>query len=240
MQVEKRHCLPWESKSEYKVEQLKLYEEQKGVGVVFVAGQHTVGVHSHVLKVHGSHLGDLEKNSDGSVNEVPAGGEDFRLVEIFTRYLYMESLLEEFNYYMDAVFLLKSADKYGVVRMKMLLEARVVGAKDTVTADSAVEMRVDAESFNCALLREAAVEKLVSGMTEVEEEKWYDLLPYPDLITEAIDPRKRNKPPNKANTHVLDRLNVSALRALPSYKCFDVDCSHETLVKLLKEAENES
>ena len=238
LQVDQNSIYSWKPPRELSTNLLKHFESQAtATNVDLVVGEHRIGVHRVILAVHGSHLATIGEESSGVVAEIPMDGEDFQLIEMLVRFLYKETLPDNFDDEADALNLLKVADKYGFVNLKMLLEARVVQAKHIIRADSAVEILLFAESHNCALLRETAMKMVVNKMPEIRGKSgWDDIFKCPELAQDLFRYQSECSKPWDGNDK-LDRLGVAVLRARAAEKGLEVDGSRTVLIERLKMAE---
>ena len=241
LQVDERDIVSWKPAPSMLRKIANLYETKAATDIDFVfAGGHRIKAHRFILAAHDSHLGGLSDDDSSGTTEIHLTGEDPRLFEIIIRFLYTESLPEDFDDQADAISVLKLADKHGFADLKMLMEARISESKDIITEESAVEILIVAESHNCALLKEAAMKVVVDEMPHIiGKNGWDDLLQWPDLANEVFNTQaKRSRPDENADD--LDRLGVSALRSRAADAGLEVDGSREVLIKRLKETENES
>lgn len=231
LQVDLKSISTWKPVPALKTNLLTLYESQLSTDVIFVLGERRIGAHWIILAAHQSHLANLSADKVGNL-EIPMDDENPDLFEIMIRFLYTECLPSDID---DVLGLLKLADKYGVKSLKMLLEDRIIRAKDIVTVDSTGELLLLAYSHNCALLQEAAIDLAVANPQQIMESRaWEDIVESPDLMSEFFRYRAL-RDDGYARANVLDRLSVAALRARAAEKGLDADGSRVTLVNRLKE-----
>ena len=175
----------WKPKANLKGTLKKLYTSKKGTDFTFVVDGVEIPAHKTILAMLQSELQSLIENSSDA--QVYIEGADPRLFETMIRFHYTQDLPSDFKDKQDAVNLLKLADKYGVVNLKMLLEARIVESKVVLSPESCVNILLLSESHNCALLREAAMSMLVGNMQHIIETGGLGELAHsPDLMKDVM------------------------------------------------------
>jgi len=112
------------------------------------------------------------------INDVKANV--FRLL---LYYVYGGEIREE-DFVANSMDLIKAADKYGVVNLK--LEAEVWYVHDTtITIDNVIDLLQYAGAMNCALLKEAVMDFIVVNKEEVIQKVSFQDVPgdmYKDLL----------------------------------------------------------
>ena len=242
IRVDAEKTTTWKSTLTLGQQLFKLSESQTGTDVTFVVGGHRIGAHRIILIARGSCFAELMQDLSDGVSEVPLDGEDPRLFEILLRYLYTESLPSDFDYQADAIPMLKIADKYSIVDLKMAMEAHIVKDKSIFTKDSAVDLLLLAHSHTCALLQEAATKLLSARIPAIiGTDDWNNLAKSPELLGEVVRHQAvRNMKSVDANANILDSLNVGSLRVRAAKRGLEVDGSRDALVKRLKGLETDS
>jgi len=133
--------------------------------------------------------------------------------------------------------IIDAADKYGVVNLKLEAEASfVVGA--TFTIENVMELLLYAESKNCALLKEAAMDYIVENKGEVIEKLSFANAPGA-LITDvlaAVSRGERNVGGNNGDggDSQYNAIRISELRKMAHEKGLNVDGSREMLIAALE------
>ena len=111
-----------------------------------------------------------------------------------------------------ALHLLKLADKYGVVSLKMLMEARIVES-NMITADSCLRFLMISEGYTCALLYEASLKMVVDNILPIMASGGFDdLAMCPSLTRDVILCQARLGQVADTHTPIWDRLSVGSLR----------------------------
>ena len=135
--------------------------------------------------------------------------------------------------------LVEVADRFGCSYLKMTLEASIVSSEEFLNVDSAAKLFLFADSKNCALLREHALQLVARNAAKVTKtDGWKELSESGELMSEAfVALANANSGCNVGSS--LEDQSVSTLRkrAWDQY-LRDIDCSRESLVKRLKEIES--
>ena len=129
-----------------------------------------------------------------------------------------------------------SADKYGVVGLKLKAEAFYV-TSTTITMDNAIDNLLYADSKNCALLKEAVMDFVVENGVEVYEKLSFDNFPghlVKDLMA-AMNRKVVGKDKDGRNGDKFTTMRISDLRKELHEEGLDVDGSRETMIATLKE-----
>ncbi|KAL7541553.1 hypothetical protein ACHAWF_006967 [Thalassiosira exigua] len=128
--------------------------------------------------------------------------------------------------------IIDAADKYGVVGLK--LEAVVSYVKSTkISLDNVIEVLQYADSKNCALLKELAVDFILENRVEVLEE--LSLTDIPEGLFAELLAATARRNPIEGSEEKLSTMRVCELRKRLHDKELDFDGSRESLVAKLKE-----
>lgn len=155
---------------------------------------------------------------------------------------YIEEVPSDFDME-KAVELLKLADKFGFVNLKILMEAMIVESPTLLSKDSCLGLLLVAEAHNCALLREASMSVAIEHIPELmASENWKDVVQSPDLLQEMLlyQAQRGRRFIRHSGATAFEQLTVSTLRKRLAERDLDVDGSREVLVKRLKKAVEES
>jgi hypothetical protein len=150
--------------------------------------------------------------------------------------------VSEDNMVLHAKEIIDAADKYGVVNLKLETEASFVKGTD-FTIDNVMEHLLYAESKNCALLKEAAMDYIVENKAEVIEKLSFANAPgtlMRDLLV-ATARRERNVDGSDGDGSGESRFNamrISELRKRSYEKGLNVDGSREMLIAALDAVHN--
>jgi len=129
--------------------------------------------------------------------------------------------------------LIDAADRFGVINLKLEAEVQYVELI-TITTGNVVELLLYADSKNCALLKEAAMDFIAENVQEVLDQVSLKDVPgglYADLLAAMVREREwiiDDELPE------LSTMPVSDLRRLALKKGLDYDGSREVLIDALK------
>ena len=190
--------------------------------------------HRLILKKASPQLADLCMLSDGkspSVIELPdvsAGA-----FEALLRSIYGLNIFNVGNDIEHIKEILEAADKYGVIHLKLEVEELLI-ASISFTTENVIDHFLYAESKNCALLKEAVMDFIVSNGRDIRASKKVKDVP-DDLVrsfTEDILTAVTIK--TRAENGGIDTMKISELRQKAYEQELSVDGSRETLISLLK------
>jgi hypothetical protein len=134
-----------------------------------------------------------------------------------------------------------AADRFGVINLKLEVEARYVDST-TITTDNVVELLLYADSKNCALLKEAAMDFIAENVQEVLDKVNLKDVPgglYSDLLAAVARERGGffDDDSSTLSSIVMNEIStmpVSNLRRRAHKKGLDYDGSREVLIDALK------
>jgi len=129
--------------------------------------------------------------------------------------------------------MIKAADKYGVTNLKLEAEAYYV-ASLTITAENVLEHLLFADSMNCALLKEAAMDYIVGNCLDLLTTKALRGAPS-GLFNDALAAMAR-----KGGTEKAGSMFISELRRKCYEKGLDFDGSREMLTSALAGEEEDA
>jgi len=124
-----------------------------------------------------------------------------------------------------------TADKFGVINLKIEAEVRYVRA-EALTVDNVVESLLYADSKNCSYLKEQAIKYIMEHPTEVFNSESFKNFPVSESIVKEIFFVSRLVPQKGERMDV----TVGELRRRLSRKGLDTDGSRETLMARLQSA----
>jgi len=129
--------------------------------------------------------------------------------------------------------IIEAANKYGVTNLKLEAEAYYV-AKITMTAENVMEHLLFADAMNCALLKEAAMDFIVTNSCELLTTKALKDVPS-GLFNDALAAMAR-----KGGTEKAGPMFISELRRKCSEKGLDSDGSREMLTSALADVDEKN
>ena len=137
----------------------------------------------------------------------------------------------------NAKEIIDAADRYGVVSLKLEAEACYVKST-TITVENMIDNLLYADSKNCALLKEAVVDFMVSNGNGILGKVSFDNVP-PSTIADILTAvtREKNGSTNTSESFEDEfrTMRVSELRTKLDESGLDVDGSREAMIATLKE-----
>ena len=134
----------------------------------------------------------------------------------------------------NAKDIIDAADRYGVSNLKLEAEASYVQST-TFTVENVLENLLFADSKNCALLKEAAMDFIVENSADAMKQIYFEDAP-PTMMTDFLAAVTRGKKKSGENAEDdYDTMRISELRRKVNEKGLDVDGSRETLVAALEQ-----
>jgi hypothetical protein len=133
--------------------------------------------------------------------------------------------------------IINAANRYGVATLKLEAEASLVQGT-TFSLENVMEHLIYAESMNCALLKETAMDYIVENKDKVIGKISFNDAPG-NLMSDLLVAVSREQ--NRADAIGENEFNVmriSELRRKAHEKGLNVDGSREMLIAALKEKEN--
>jgi hypothetical protein len=134
--------------------------------------------------------------------------------------------------------IIDAADKYGVINLKLEAEACLVEGI-IFTIENVKEILIYAESKNCALLKEAAMDYVVANKADVIKKLSFNDAPgtlLNDMLTAFVRNETEGATPAGSSENDLSFMRVSDLRQQAHEKGLNVDGSREMLIAALKGA----
>ena len=158
------------------------------------------------------------------------------IFRLLLNYIYGGKLSED-DMVLHAREIIDAADKYGVISLKLEAEARLVEGT-TFTIENVKELLIYAESKNCALLKEAAMDYVVANKTDVIKKLSFADAPgtlLNDMLTAFVRSETEYGGPTGGNDESdLSSMRVSELRRNAHEKGLNVDGSREMLIAALQ------
>jgi hypothetical protein len=142
--------------------------------------------------------------------------------------------------------IIEAANRYGVVNLKLEAEAYFVRAT-TFSLENVMEQLLYAESMNCALLKEAAMDYLIENSAAVIDKISFNDLLTPTLMRDVFAAVSRGKKnlgvgcgKDGDDDSRFNSMRISELRQEAHKKGLNVDGSREMLIAALKSAVQEA
>ena len=226
--------IKWKPVKSFATKMERLFKSKQESDATFVLRDHRFDFHRWIFHLlPGTFLADLVQQASPDCNEFPITDTDPDLFEMLLYFLYTEELPPHFEEKDHAIELCKLADRFGCIDLKLLVESRIVDSELLLFEETAMEMALFADSFNCALLREAAVKLIVANLSHLPSHKgWDEFKESKSLLSEVVRTQAVFQPHTSGNP--LEYLSVGELRNLASEKGLEIDGSREQLINLLK------
>ena len=144
--------------------------------------------------------------------------------------------LSELELKENAKEIIDAADRYGVISLKLEAEACYVKST-TITVENMIDNLLYADSKNCALLKEAVVDFMVSNGNGILGKVSFDNVPstlIADILTAVT--REKNGNTEESIEAEFRTMRVSELRIKLDEKGLDVDGSREAMIATLQES----
>ena len=216
----------WKPKSDVLGKLRRLCDSKEGADVTFVVNGEKVMAHKTFILMNSteSHLYQLVQANDEKEIEIKDCNQPF-LFKTMIDYLYSEQVPANFDWATNGVDLLKLADKYGLVNLKLHAEWLIVCKNAEHMHEWAPRLLLVADQHNCALLREKCVEIVAGNVgTYSKCAEWGLLLQSPSIAHDLL---------TRANN--CDGMeSLDSLRKRAEEQGLEVDGSREMLIKRLK------
>jgi hypothetical protein len=131
--------------------------------------------------------------------------------------------------------IIDAANRYGVATLKLEAEAFLVEGT-TFSLENVMEHLIYADSMNCALLKEAAMDFIVENKIKVLEKISFDDAPgnlTRDLLAAVARGEREEGGADGDNANQFTTMRISELRQKAHEKGLDVDGSREMLIATL-------
>lgn len=226
------------------LDMLQLLESGDNADVIFEVGlaKKSFRAHRLILLSRCPTLALLTEDCDDG-HSIPIEGVEPGMFRMVLRFVYggkvpTKDILEK-----DAQTIIRAADRFGCTGLKLFAEAELASAD--ISTDNAAQLILFADATNCALLKEAAMDKFVDDIDGVMASDGYDQVKEsPAILAEmvaAMASANKKRPAGNDGDEGKDykRMRVAALRKKLEAKGLDIDGSKEMLVSRLKEAEKD-
>jgi hypothetical protein len=132
--------------------------------------------------------------------------------------------------------IIDAANRYGVATLKLEAEACLVEGT-TFSMENVMDHLIYADSMNCALLKEAAMDYIVKNKAEVLEKKSFVNAPgnlMQDLLAAVVRGEREEGGTDGDNIARFNAMRISELRQKAHERGLDVDGSREMLIAALE------
>ena len=201
----------------------RMFNSDSDKDVTFVLGDNVIRAHKWLVSLHCPVLHDMANAAEGHLAIEDANPDLFAMM---IRFMYFGQLPDELVPETDVIVdLLKLANRFGFVDLKLLLEAHLVQS-GAVAVGNAAEILIIADSLSYALLKEAAMAVVVEDSAKVmKTEGWNKLKDSSSLLAEMFEAISRigvtETEANISKNTVIRRLRISGLRGRQLIEFFD-------------------
>lgn len=218
----------WRPENALKRKLRQLYNSGDDKDVSFImANAEEIRAHKFIVSLHCPLLKEVISQATNP-SRIILDGPDPGLFATMIRFMYHEALPNTFEMIPDGLELLKLANQYEYVDLKIYMECEVVQSK-MLSVENAAEMLLLANSHSFALLKEQTTEFVLGNFAAVmKSEGWRELTESSALLAELL--MARHLPKDGAESEC-----VSALRKKLVEAGRDIDGTKEMLVQRWKE-----
>ena len=225
-----------------------MFNNEESADIVFAVGEHqsknsttkvakiapvTFHAHCSILKAGSAVLADLCNSKGDPTTPIEITDVSPEVFRHLLYYIYGGKISND-DMKTNAKDIINAANRYGVATLKLEAEACLVEST-TFSLDNVMEHLVYADSINCALLKEAAMDFIVKNKDEVIGKISFNDAPG-NLMSDLLVAVSREQ--NRAGAISENEFNVmriSELRRKAHERGLDVDGSREMLIAALKE-----
>jgi hypothetical protein len=227
----------------------KLMNSPLSSATMSTSSSHTFPAHRFIVQLCSTTLAELCESVTDKTSPIQISGVSPWAFYTLLYYIYggkITDLYDEFHWEeeleIDARELIDAADRFGVINLKLEAEVHYVEST-TITTDNVVELLLYADSKNCALLKEAAMDFMAVNAVKVLEKVSLKDVPgglYSDLLAAMVriggeDKRIADSSTNSSIVmNELIAMRVSELRQQAHEEGLDYDGSREVLIDALK------
>ena len=197
----------------------------------------TFHAHRVILQKCANTLADMCGSGDGDSDPIPITDVNPDIFKHMLFYIY-GGKVEDKEMKLNVKEIIEATDKYGLTNLKREAEACLVNST-TLDLDNMMEHLLYADSKNCALLKEAAMDFVVKNKIEILEKVPLNDLPQgigADMLAAmARGEKKSESTAGSGGSNELTMMCISELRRRAHEKGLEVDGSRESLIASLKQ-----
>jgi hypothetical protein len=230
---------------------LRMFNDEESADIVFEVGKHQsknsttkvakiapVTFHAHclILKAGSAILADLCQSKGDPTTPIEITDVSPEVFRHLLFYIY-GGMISYDEMKAHAKEIINSANRYGVATLKLEAEACLVEST-TFSLENVMEHLIYADSINCALLKEAAMDFIVKNKTDVMDKISFDeMIPgnlMRDLLAAFARGEREEGRAEGDNNARFNAMRISELRQRAHEKGLEVDGSREMLIASLK------
>ena len=228
---------------------LHMFNDEESTDIVFKVGEHQSKnnaekvakvapaiIHAHliIIKACSTILADMCESKGDPITPIEITDVSPDVFRHLLYYIYGGKISDD-DMKSHAKEIIDAADRYGVATLKLEAEACLV-EDTTFSLENVKELLLYAESKNCALLKEVAMDFLVNKKDEVTGKISFNDAPG-NLMNDLFAAMARE--PNRAGAAAIgeneyNTMCISELRRIAHERGLDVDGSREMLIAALK------
>jgi hypothetical protein len=228
---------------------LRMFNDEESADIIFKVGKHqsknnaakvakiaTVTFHAHrvILKACSAILADLCQSKGDPTTPIEITDVSPDIFRLLLYYIYGGKISDD-EMKAHSKDIINAANRYGVATLKLEAEACLVDGT-TFSLENVMEHLIYADSMNCALLKEAAMDFIAENRTNVIGKISFNDAPgnlMNDLLA-AVVRGDRNKGGADDEQNEYRFTSINELRRKAHQQGLDVDGSREILIAALK------
>ena len=232
---------------------LQLFNDEESSDIVLAVGEHqskdnekkaakiapfTLHAHSLIVKAGSAILAELCDSKGDPSTPIEITDISPHVFRHLLYYIYGGKIADD-EMKSHAKEIIDAADRYGVATLKLAAEACLVEGT-TFSLENVMEHLIYADSMNCALLKEVAMDFVVKNKAEVLEKMiFFDNVPSTlmrELLAAVVRGEREEGGADGDNNseHQFTTMRISELRQKAHEKGLEVDGSREMLIAALK------
>jgi hypothetical protein len=227
-----------------------MFNDEESADIVFAVGEHQsknnaakvakiapVIFYAHCLIVRACSaiLSDLCESKGDQKTPIEITDVSPEVFRYLLYYIYGGKISDD-NMKTNAKDIINAADRYGVATLKLEAEACLVEGT-TFSLENVMEHLIYADSMNCPLLKEAAMDYILENKAEVLEKTSFVNAPgnlMRDLLAAVVRGDRNEGGSDRNAEHQFATMRISELRQKAHERGLEVDGSREMLIAALK------
>ena len=204
-----------------------MWGDAASANVTIEVGGRQFHAHRFILENCSTTLAGLLESAGDQTAHIQISDVSADIFHLLHKYMYGHTIFDDVTKSRSRE-IIDAADKYGIVTLKLEAEAVLVEAT-IFTMENVMELMQYAESKNCSLLKEAALDYIALNKVEAIEKLSFNDAPgtiAKDILV-AVSRGEKNE-------DELTTMRISELRRMAHSKRLNVDGSREVLIAALK------
>lgn len=204
-----------------------MWGDAASVNVTIEVGGRQFHAHRFILEKCSTTLAGLLESAGDQTAHIQISDVSADIFHLLHKYMYGHTIFDDVTKPRSRE-IIDAADKYGIVTLKLEAEAVLVEAT-IFTMENVMELMQYAESKNCSLLKEAALDYIALNKVEAIEKLSFNDAPG-TIAKDILVAVSRGE----MNGDELTTMRISELRRMAHSKRLNVDGSREVLIAALK------